>query len=154
VILVLSLAKTLLPDPVPALQGLEPISERRQTTRVPPKRPRRLPRKLWCGSRSPVLNKKCLLQLLHQEFGKGSRSSDQKGILILSTFFYCSSINPTSSMQSAPRYPFGLSCKEHSTRERVSKAVQAPESFCWKNLPRGAESPVIKGHQYSNWCHK
>jgi hypothetical protein len=40
------------------------------------------------GSRSPAPNKKLLLQLLHQELGKGSRSSNQKGIFIASTFFY------------------------------------------------------------------
>jgi hypothetical protein len=94
------------------------------------KRPRRQPGKLWAGSRSLVLNKKLLLQLLHREFGKGSRSFDQKGILILSTFFYRLSVNLPSSMQSASRYPFSLSCKEHST----------PESY-WKNHPRDAESP-------------
>jgi hypothetical protein len=73
---------------VPALQGLGPVSERHQSTRVPPKRPRRLSGNLRAGSRSPAPNKKFLLQLLHLEFRKGSRSSNQKGILILSTLFY------------------------------------------------------------------
>jgi hypothetical protein len=36
-----------------------------------------------------VSNEKLLLQLLHQRFRKGSQSSDRKGILILSTLFYC-----------------------------------------------------------------
>jgi hypothetical protein len=43
------------------------------------------------------------------------RSSDRKGSLIFNIFFYCLSINPQASMQSASRYPFGLTCKEPCT---------------------------------------
>jgi hypothetical protein len=40
------------------------------------------------GSRSLALNKNLLFQPLHRELGKGSPSSDQKGIFIISSFFY------------------------------------------------------------------
>jgi hypothetical protein len=88
VILAPSPSKNLPPDLVLAIQGLGPISERHLSTQIPPKRPRRLPGNHWAGSRSPAPNRKLLLQLLHREFKKGSRSYDQKGVLILSTLFY------------------------------------------------------------------
>jgi hypothetical protein len=48
---------------------------------------------------------------------KGIPILRSKGILILNTFFYHLSVNPQTSLQSASRYPFSLTCKEPSTRE-------------------------------------
>jgi hypothetical protein len=78
-------------------------------------RTRKPPGNLWVGSRSPTQNLKLLLQLLHRRLERASRSSDRKGTLIFNILFYCLSINPHASMQSASRYPFGLTCKEPST---------------------------------------
>jgi hypothetical protein len=74
-------------DPVPVHQGLRPAIERHLLTRIPLRRPRRWLGNLWAGSRSLALNKKLLFQLLHRELGKGSRSSDPKGIFIINSFF-------------------------------------------------------------------
>jgi hypothetical protein len=63
-------------------------------------------------------------------------------------------VNPQTSMQSAPRYSFDLSYKEHFTQEQVPKGGQAPESFCWKNPSGDAESRGLRGHQCFNWCRK
>jgi hypothetical protein len=80
--------KTLPLDLVLILQGLGPASKRCLSTLIPLKRLRRLSRNLWAGSRSLALNRKLMFQLLHREFKKGSRSSNQKGIFIISCFCY------------------------------------------------------------------
>jgi hypothetical protein len=87
-ILAPSRPKTPLPDLVPTPQGLRPISERSQSTRIAPKRLRRSLGNHRAGSKSSAPTRKLLLQLLHQGPRKGFRSSDPKGMLIISTFFY------------------------------------------------------------------
>jgi hypothetical protein len=86
-ILVPSLLKTLPLDPVPTPQGLGPVSKTCQSTRIPPKMPRRSMGNHWVGSRLLAPNKKLQLQTLHQGPKKGSKSFDPKGMLITSSFF-------------------------------------------------------------------
>jgi hypothetical protein len=74
------------------------------------------------GSRSLTPNKKILLQLLQWELGKGSRSSDQKGILIISSFFYCLLLI-------------------HRLPCRVPQDI--PSASLAKNIPPESESPKV-----------
>jgi hypothetical protein len=56
---------------------------------------------LWAGSRSLVINKKLVFQLLHRELQKGSRSFNPKGIFIISSFLLSLNVN----LQTLPKMP-------------------------------------------------
>jgi hypothetical protein len=100
----------------------------------PPKRPRRLPEKLRVRSRSPALNKKLLLQLLHREFRKGSQSSDQKGILILSTLFYCLLLSCKLPCRVPQDIPLASPTKNIPHKSRSPKVDKPPSPCVGKTL--------------------
>jgi hypothetical protein len=141
VTLVSSPPRALLPDLVLAHHGLGPATKKRSLTRATRRRPRKPPGSLWVESRFLFQNLRLVLQLLHQGLRRASRSSDRKDTLIFNIFFYSLPINLQASMQSASKYPFGLTSKEPCSQEQVPKGGQAPESFCWKDLSRNVKAP-------------
>jgi hypothetical protein len=119
------------------------------------------------GSRSLVLNKKFLLQLLNWEFGKGFRSSDPKCILILNTSFtvylvthgfLCrvpQDIHPASHANKNPvesESPRVDKPPSHSARESTPKTSKPPGPEDTED-PSGAKgtltspSGAILGHE-------
>jgi hypothetical protein len=75
---------------------------------------------------------------------KGSQILRCKGYAYRKYFLLPFVVNLQTSIQSAPRYPFGLSCKEYFNQERVPKGGQAPESLLWKTIPETPNLPCPK----------
>jgi hypothetical protein len=133
--------KTLPPDPEPILQGLGHASERRLSIRIPLKRLRRLPGNLWAGSRSLALNRKLLFQLLHWEFRKGSRSSDQKGTFIISSFFYHSLLIRKLPCRVPQGIPSASPAKDIQPESESPKVKKPPSPSAGKTLPKMLNPP-------------
>jgi hypothetical protein len=107
--------KTPLPDPVPAHRRLELKSGKQLPTRLPRRKPTKLPGSLQAGFRSMNPFPKHLVRLLHRVPGKESRSINQEGTPVLNIFFISNylvnreplcrvpeDINPAPSTKSVP----------------------------------------------------
>jgi hypothetical protein len=76
-----------------------------------------------------------MLQLLHREPGKGSKSFDQKGILIISTFFHHSLLIHKLPCRVPQDIPLASPTKNISPESESPKVDKPPSPSTGKTIP-------------------
>jgi hypothetical protein len=87
-------------------------------------------------------------------FRKRSRSSDQKGILSLSTLFYHLLLIRKLPCRVPQDIPSASRAKNISSKSESPKVDKPLSPSARKNPSRDPETPGLRGRQCSNWCYK